>query len=279
MDPIVELVQQLEPETAAPSESVEARQRDALLRSMVTAGQARTRPARGRPPRHKRWLVVIAGAAAATVLAAILASGSSSPPRPSAATSIVLTAVRRALVNTGQDIEKVHSTLDGIHLAAHHGREHGDPQNHDSCRIPAGRGATHRTIVRSLAELSSARSSSTTREACASRPNKPDGRALPTRASGRRESPSDNMRTQAKPGTATLTNPSRRLRKHWRKIIARYCRSRVNRSPDHRSPIGVTRQRTSHAAPARHSMAGLVSERSTPRPNLPPIVARQGDPP
>ena len=114
MDPIVELVQQLEPDTEAPSESVEARQRDALLRSMVKADQTRTRPARGRPPRHKRWLVVIAAAAAAAVLAAILVSGSSSPPRPPAATSIVLTAVRRALVNTSRDIEEVHSTLLGV---------------------------------------------------------------------------------------------------------------------------------------------------------------------
>jgi hypothetical protein len=114
MDPIVELVQQLEPETAAPSESIEARQRDALMRSMVNADRARTRPARGRPARHKRWLLVIVGAAAAAVLAAILVSGSSSPPRPPAATSIVLTAVRRALVNTSDDIEEVRSTLPGV---------------------------------------------------------------------------------------------------------------------------------------------------------------------
>lgn len=113
MDPIVELVQQLEPETAAPSESVEARQRDRLLRSLVDADRARTRAARERPPRRKRWLV-IAGAAAAAVLAAILASGPFSSQRPPAATSIVLTAVRRALVNTSHDIEKVHSTLSGF---------------------------------------------------------------------------------------------------------------------------------------------------------------------
>jgi hypothetical protein len=120
MDRIVELVQQLQPATAPPSEGIEAHQREALLRSMATADAARTRlPGPRRPAGHTRWVGAIVGAAAAAIVAAILIADLSSPSRPPAATSLVLTAVRRALVNTGHDIEEVHSTVSFVvHLSA-----------------------------------------------------------------------------------------------------------------------------------------------------------------
>ncbi|HET8981003.1 MAG TPA: hypothetical protein VFN87_22810 [Solirubrobacteraceae bacterium] len=111
MDPIVELVQQLKPETAPPSEGIKAHQREALFRSIAGADRTRTRLAPRRPAGHPRRVLAIVGAVAAAIVATILIAGLSSPTRPPAATSLVLTAVRRALVNTGHDIEEVHSTV------------------------------------------------------------------------------------------------------------------------------------------------------------------------
>jgi hypothetical protein len=115
MDRIVELVQQLEPEAAPPSADVQARQRDALLRSIASADTAGTRPVRR--PRHEGWLLAVAGTAVVAIAAALLASGSSSPPRaPVAApgTSAVLTAITKVLASTSDDIEKVQSTAPGV---------------------------------------------------------------------------------------------------------------------------------------------------------------------
>lgn len=119
MDRIVELVQQLKPETAPPPEGVEAHQREALLRSMARADTARTRLRFRHPAWHTRWVLAIVGAAAAAIIAAIVSAGLPSPSPPPAATSLVLTAVRRALVNTGHDIEEVHSTVSfGVQLSS-----------------------------------------------------------------------------------------------------------------------------------------------------------------
>jgi hypothetical protein len=116
MDRIVELVQQLEPEVAPPSVDAQARQRDALLRSMAPADDARTRPGRWRP-RHKGWVVAIAGATAVAVVATLLVRGSSSPPRPPAAapgTSAVLMAITKVLARTSDDVEEVQSRAPGV---------------------------------------------------------------------------------------------------------------------------------------------------------------------
>ena len=116
MDRIADLVRQLEPEVPPPSLDVEARQRDALLRSTATAGSARTRPPRWHS-RRRGWFVAIGGVAAAAVVAAILVPGSSPPSRPPAPTSAVLTAVGKALAATGDDIEEVHSTVPGAPMS------------------------------------------------------------------------------------------------------------------------------------------------------------------
>lgn len=115
MDRILELVHHLEPETAPPSAEVEARQREALLRSMGPAGGAPTR-SRRRRPRHGGWFVALAGAAAVAVVVAMLVPGSSPSPRPPAlapGTSAVLTAITAALADTNHDIEEVQSTVSG----------------------------------------------------------------------------------------------------------------------------------------------------------------------
>jgi hypothetical protein len=115
MDRIDDLVQQLEPETAPPSADVQARQRDALLRSMARADEERTLPRHWRP-RHKGWFVAISGAAAVAVVVAVLVVGSSSSPRPPAVTpgsSAVLAAITRALADTSDDIEEVQTTAPG----------------------------------------------------------------------------------------------------------------------------------------------------------------------
>lgn len=71
MDRIVDLVSQLEPETAPPSTEVQSRERDAQLGSNARADKARTLR---RPwlPRHKDWFVAISGAPAVAVVAAML---------------------------------------------------------------------------------------------------------------------------------------------------------------------------------------------------------------
>ena len=115
MDRITELVELLEPEVAAPLPDLRVRQRDALLRYMASAEEARTRRAPRRPrAKHRGRYLAIAGAAAAVaVVAAIFVPGSSTPPPPVAAprTSAVLTAVTRALATTSDDIEEVHSSV------------------------------------------------------------------------------------------------------------------------------------------------------------------------
>lgn len=112
MDRIADLVRQLEPDMPPPSQDVQARQSDALLKSMAPAEKARTRPPRWRT-RHKGWFVAIAGAAVVAVIAGIVVPGSSPSPRPAARTTAVLTAVTRALATTSNDIEEVKSTLPG----------------------------------------------------------------------------------------------------------------------------------------------------------------------
>jgi hypothetical protein len=116
MDRIAELVHQLEPETGPPPPEVQARQREALLASMVQADGAGPRPPRWRP-RSGSWLVAIAGAAAVAVVVATVLPGPSSPSRPSShppaggpATSAVLTAVTRALTGASGDVEEVRTT-------------------------------------------------------------------------------------------------------------------------------------------------------------------------
>jgi hypothetical protein len=119
MDRIAELVELLEPEVAAPPPDLQSRQRDALLRFMASAEEARTRPGHRRPrARHRGWYLAIAGAAAVVaVVAATLVPRSSNPRPPVAApgtapgTSAVLTAVTRALANTSGDIEEVQSSV------------------------------------------------------------------------------------------------------------------------------------------------------------------------
>lgn len=119
MDPVVELVLQLEPDTAPPSVDLQARQREALLRSMAQAGHTRT-PSRHWRPRHSGWFVALAGAAAAAVVVTILVPGSSPsrrPPAPAPATSAVLAAITTALTETSADIEQVQSTVSGAPLS------------------------------------------------------------------------------------------------------------------------------------------------------------------
>ncbi len=117
MDRLVELVGQLEPDTAPPPPDAQARQRAALFQSMEAAGRARPVPARWRP-RHGGWFLAIAGAAAAAVIGVAVVPGwlsaprtSSHPPGVAPGTSAVLTAVTRALAGTSGDIEEVRSTV------------------------------------------------------------------------------------------------------------------------------------------------------------------------
>jgi hypothetical protein len=116
MDPIADLVRQLEPETPPPSEDVRARQRGALIRSMGLAEEGRPASRRGRS-RHKGWFLAITGAAAAVVVVTILLPRSSPSPLPSVSTSAVLTAITRTLANTGNDIEEVQSSTAGTPLS------------------------------------------------------------------------------------------------------------------------------------------------------------------
>jgi len=115
MDRIAELVELLEPEVAAPPRDLQARQRDTLLRFMVSAEEAPPRPAHRRPrAKHRDRYLAIAGAAAVVaVVAATLVLGSSTtrPPVAEPGTSAVLTAVTSALVNTNRDIEEVQSSV------------------------------------------------------------------------------------------------------------------------------------------------------------------------
>jgi hypothetical protein len=116
MDRIADLVQQLEPETPLPSQDVRARQRDALLRSMVLGDEERKR-SRSWGSRHRNWFVAIVGAAAAVVVAAILVPRFSPSPPSSPSSSVVLTAITRTLANTGNDIEEVQSSIPGTPLS------------------------------------------------------------------------------------------------------------------------------------------------------------------
>jgi len=117
MDRLVELVGQLEPDTAPPPPDAQARQRAALFQSMEAAGRVRPGPPRRRPRRDGLFLA-IAGAAAAAVVGVAVLPGWLSAPRPSShppgvapGTSAVLTAVTRALAGTSGDIEEVRSTV------------------------------------------------------------------------------------------------------------------------------------------------------------------------
>ncbi len=122
MDRLVELVGQLEPDTAPPPPEAQARQRAALFQSMEAADRARPGPARWRP-RRGGWFLAIAGAAAAAVIGVAVVSGwlssprtSSHPPGVAPGTSAVLTAVTRALAGTSGDIEEVRSTVLAVQL-------------------------------------------------------------------------------------------------------------------------------------------------------------------
>jgi len=117
MDRLVELVGQLEPDTAPPSPDAQARQRAALFQSMEAAGRARPGPAHWRL-RHGGRFLAIAGAAAAAVIGVAVVPGwfsaprtSSHPPGVAPATSAVLTAVTGALAGTSGDIEEVRTTV------------------------------------------------------------------------------------------------------------------------------------------------------------------------
>lgn len=120
MDRIVELVQQLEPETGPPPANVEANQRAALLRSIAAADQARKRPRR-RGPGRGVFFAATATAAAVAVIVVIVLAPFSTPRRTSSpqsatgtAPAAVLTAVTSALANTGSDIEEVRTTASTI---------------------------------------------------------------------------------------------------------------------------------------------------------------------
>jgi hypothetical protein len=111
MDRIAELVQLLEPEVAAPSSHLQARQREDLFRFMASVEKADSGPAHWR---LRAWHLAIAGSVAAVaVAAATFVPGSSTPRSPLAAprTSAVLTAVTRALTSTGGDIEEIQSSI------------------------------------------------------------------------------------------------------------------------------------------------------------------------
>ena len=113
MDRIVELVGQLEPETAPAPPDAQARQRAALFDAMESEDRARPRPGRSRP-RRGGWFLAIAGAAAAAVLGVAVVPGWISAPHPpgvAPGTSAVLTAVTKALAGTSGQIEEVRSTV------------------------------------------------------------------------------------------------------------------------------------------------------------------------
>jgi len=119
MNRILDLVQQLEPEVVPPSVQAQARQRDALLRSMALAREARTRPRHWRT-KHGGWLVITTAAVVAAVVAAILFPRSSSSPRPpvpAPGTSAVLTAITRALAGTRDDVEEVQTKVPGAPIS------------------------------------------------------------------------------------------------------------------------------------------------------------------
>ena len=122
MDRIVELVGQLEPETAPPPSGAQARQRAALFDAMGSEDRARPRPGRSHP-RRGGWFLAITGAAAAAVIGVAMVPGWLSAPHPSPhppgvapGTSAVLTAVTKALAGTGGDIEEVRSTVSVVGL-------------------------------------------------------------------------------------------------------------------------------------------------------------------
>ncbi len=116
MEELVELVEQLEPETLPPPPDAQARQRAALFQSMEAVGRAQSPHPRWRSG-HGRWLVAIAGAAAAAVIGVALVPGWLSAPHTShptgvaPGTSAALTAVTRALAATSGDVEEVRSTV------------------------------------------------------------------------------------------------------------------------------------------------------------------------
>lgn len=113
MERLVELVGQLEPETAPPPPDAQARQRAALFDAMESEDRARPRPGRSRP-RRGGWFLAIAGAAAAAVIGVAVVPDWLSAPHPpgvTPGTSAVLTAVTRALAGTGGQIEEVRSTV------------------------------------------------------------------------------------------------------------------------------------------------------------------------
>ena len=110
MDAIVDLVQQLEPEVAPPSAEAHARQREALLQSIVGIERSRTPPHRWRP-RHMGLSLAVTSVVAVAIALAILYSGFSTPRRQSSPRSpAVFTAITRALASTTNDIEEVRST-------------------------------------------------------------------------------------------------------------------------------------------------------------------------
>ncbi len=122
MERLVELVGQLEPDTAPPSRDAAIRQRAALFHSMGAVDRGRPGPARWRP-RRAGWLLAIAGAAAAAAIGVVVVprwlsspSTSSHPPGVVPGTSAVLTAVTRALAGTNGDIEEVRSTVSVVGL-------------------------------------------------------------------------------------------------------------------------------------------------------------------
>ena len=121
MERIVELVKQLEPDTAPPPPDAQARQRAALFQPMGAADQARPGPARGRL-RHGGWFLAIAGAAATALVGALVPGWLTSPRAPSPrsgvtpGTAAVLTAVTRALAGTSRDVEEIRSTVSAVRL-------------------------------------------------------------------------------------------------------------------------------------------------------------------
>jgi len=119
MERLVELVRQLEPDTAQPPPGALSRQRAALFQSMEAADRTPSGPARRHPRRGGRFLAFAGAAAAAAVVAIGVATvpGWISPASPGShpsgvahGTSAVLSAVTTALAGTGGDIEEVRST-------------------------------------------------------------------------------------------------------------------------------------------------------------------------